>query len=109
MSLALVNPASEAVIVTSCVPSTSPSSTASIEKVTDASPAGIVTESGTVASVVSSLDRLTTSSFAVSVLRVTVAVVAPAPAASETDAAAIRSVSRGVSSSSTSNVSLPSA
>ncbi len=55
---------------------------ASMSNVTDDCPAGIVTDAGTVVSLVSFELSVTTSGSVVSVLRVTVAVVAAAPAAS---------------------------
>ena len=53
-----------------------------MSNVTDDCPAGIVTDAGTVVSLVSFELSVTTSGSVVSVLRVTVAVVAAAPAAS---------------------------
>ena len=80
-----------------------------MSNVTDDCPEGIVTDVGTVASLVSLDMSVTTSGSVVSVLRVTVAVVAAAPAPSLTDAAAMLNVRpAGASSSSvTSSESLP--
>jgi len=86
VSLPLVKPVADAVMVTVCVPSTIASSTAARSTVTDDWPAGIVAVVGTVASVVSLLDRSTVRANALSVLRVIVTVVAAAPAYSDTEA-----------------------
>ena len=69
----------------------------------------MITETGTVASPASLLERLTVSALVVSVFRVTVAVVAAVPSASLIAAAAIEMVSTAASSSVTSRVSVPSA
>ncbi len=95
VSLPLLNPVAEAVIVTVCVPSTIASSTAAKVTVTEDCPAGIVTVAGTVASVVSLLDRFTVRAAVVFVLRLIVTVVAAEPAFSATEAAATLTVSVG--------------
>ena len=99
LSVPLVRPAEEAVIVGVCVPSTIASSTAMTVKLTDAWPAGMVTVAGTVASVVSSLVSVTISSPVVSVFRETVALLDPV---SVIEAESMFSVNAGMSSSVTS-------
>ena len=88
LSVPSTKPAALAVSVTVCVPSTTASSTASISTAGDVvSPAAIVTEAGSVASLVSLLSKLTTRGLAISPSRVTVTVAAAAPALSENDRA----------------------
>ncbi|MBL4674317.1 MAG: hypothetical protein JKX81_18800, partial [Arenicella sp.] len=70
-------------------------------------PARIVTVDGTVASVVSLLERVTVSADVVSVLRDTVAVVAAKPAFLLIESLAITTDNSGTSSSATVSVSVP--
>ena len=76
-SAAAAKPAADAVTVAVWVPSTTASSTAATAKVPLAWPAGMVTVTGTVAAVSSSLRSVTTSSEDVSPDRVTVPVATP--------------------------------
>ncbi len=61
VSVPLVCPLADAVIVTACVPSAKKSSTADTVNVTELDPFGIDTKDGTTASLVSLLMRLTNS------------------------------------------------
>ena len=95
VSLPLVKPVADAVIVTVCIPSTIVSSTAASFTVTEELRARIVAVADTVASLDSLLARVTVNAEVVSVLRVIVTVVAAAPAVSATEAAATSTVKAG--------------
>ena len=92
----VLNAAAEAVIETTCVRSAMPSAAPRIGKVTESTPAGIVTVAGTTASPVSELASVTTRSASAGVLRMTRPSIV-APSRTETVVAVTTSVGPSLS------------